>query len=71
MPNTTVCPDPTAHELDCVDTRYDDRGDCHGHIHQYTATEYVLGARPGEPVQMCGSPGRQAGRKGEVKRIQP
>ena len=59
---------PAAHEPTCNDTRYDDRGDCHGHIHPYAATDYVLGARPGDRVQMCSSHGRQAGRKGEVTR---
>lgn len=71
MLNTTVCPDPTVHEPHCNDTRYDDRGDCDGNVHQYTATDYILGARPGEQVQMCGSHGRQASRKGEAKHVKP
>ncbi|MER7166761.1 hypothetical protein ABT336_11955 [Micromonospora sp. NPDC000207] len=65
---TTACPDLTAHPHYCHDTRYDDRGDCDGNTAPYLATSYVLGARPGEQIQMCGSHGRQASRKGEVKR---
>lgn len=69
MTDTITCPNPTAHEPACNDTRYDDRGDCNGSVHQYEATGYILGARPGEQVQMCGSHGRQATRKGEAKRL--
>lgn len=66
---TITCPDPTVHEPDCNDTRYDDRGDCNGNVRQYEVTAYILGARPEERVQMCGSHGRQAVRKGEAKRV--
>ncbi|MFF0822444.1 hypothetical protein ACFYUR_18945 [Micromonospora haikouensis] len=66
---TITCPDPTAHQPACNDTRYDDRGDCDGNTHQYTATDYVLGARPGEQVQMCAAHGRQAVREKEVRRV--
>ncbi|WP_328344730.1 hypothetical protein [Micromonospora sp. NBC_00421] len=65
----TVCPAPTTHTGHCHDTRYDNRGDCHGHTHTYTLTDYILDGRPGEQMQMCGSHGRQASRKGEVKRV--
>ena len=70
QPTTQTCPDPAAHEPDCVDTRYDYRGDCDGRVYPYVATGYVLGYRPGEVVWLCSSHGRQAGRKGEVNRAQ-